>query len=163
LSLVALGLGLLLLPKTRRPGGPVVQRRWLNVHAWQIALTTPALAPVVLTFFLATLGFGTFETTLSLINRDGLGLPDENNYLLFAYVGFVLMLTQGVLYRRLANRLSEVTFMTLGLVLMGLGVGSLAGVNWAGVERALDFWPLLAWMMVSVTLAVIGFAFLTPS
>src|SRR5262245_15196989 len=30
LSLVALGLGLLLLPETRRPGGPVVERRWLN-------------------------------------------------------------------------------------------------------------------------------------
>ena len=65
-------------------------------------------------------GFGSFETTLSLINRDALRLPDEKNYLLFAYVGFVLMLTQGVLYRRLANRLSEVTFMTLGLVFMTL-------------------------------------------
>jgi DHA1 family tetracycline resistance protein-like MFS transporter len=163
LSLVALVLGLVLLPETRRPGGPVVERRWLNLHAWQIALATPALAPVVLTFFLATLGFGSFETTLSLINRDALRLPDQKNYLLFAYVGFVLMLTQGVLYRRLANRLSEVTFMTAGLVLMAVGVGSLAAVNWAGMEQLLPFWPLLAWMMLSVTLAVIGFAFLTPS
>jgi MFS family permease len=163
LSLVALSLGLVLLPETRRPGGPAVARGWLHLHGWRIALATPALAPVVLTFFLATLGFGSFETTLSLINHDALSLTDEYNFLLFAYVGFVLMLTQGVLYRRLANRLSEVTFMLIGLVLMGAGVGSLAGVNWTGIEQLLPFGPLLAWMMASMTLAVIGFAFLTPS
>lgn len=165
LSLLALILGLSLLPETRKPGEAEIERRWLNLEGWRIALATPALAPVVLTFFLATLGFGAFETTLSLINRDSLHLADKNNFLLFAYVGFVLMLTQGVLYRRLANRLSEVTFMSMGLVLMAAGVGSLAGVTWAGsgVPQSETSVPLLLWMMASVTLAVIGFAFLTPS
>jgi MFS family permease len=163
LSFGALLLGVVQLPETRRSSLPVLQRRWLDLHAWRIALASSALAPVVLTFFLATLGFGSFETTLSLINRDALGLPDRYNFLLFAYVGFVLMLTQGLLYRRLANRLTETTFMLIGLLLMGVGVGSLAGVNWAGMEHALDEAPLLAWMMASMTLAVIGFAFLTPS
>jgi hypothetical protein len=116
-----------------------------------------------LTFFLATLGFCSFETTLSLINRDALRLEDKNNFLLFAYVGLVLMMTQGFLYRRLANRLSETTFILMGLVLMAVGVGSLAGVNWAGMKESLEFGPLLAWMMLSMTFAVVGFAFLTPS
>jgi MFS family permease len=53
--------------------------------------------------------------------------------------------------------------MLIGLILMGAGVGSLAGVNWTGIMRLLPFAPLLAWMMASMTLAVIGFAFLTPS
>ena len=164
LSWVALILGLLLLPETRHTGGPVLERRWLNLHGWRIALATPAIAPVVITFFLATLGFGSFETTLSLINRDALRLEDKYNFLLFAYVGFVLMLTQGLLYRRLAHRVSETTFILMGLILMGLGVGSLAGVNWAGIkEPPLEFALLLAWMMASMTLAVVGFAFLTPS
>jgi MFS transporter, DHA1 family, tetracycline resistance protein len=163
LSFAALILGMVLLPETRQGGFPAVQRRWLNLHAWRIALATPAIAPVVLTFFLATLGFGSFETTLSLINHDALGLADKNNFLLFAYVGFVLMLTQGLLYRRLAHRVSETTFMLIGLLLMALGVGSLAGVNWVGMNKLLPFEPLLAWMMASMTLAVIGFAFLTPS
>jgi MFS family permease len=163
LSLVALILGLILLPETRNVDVPVRQRRWLHLHGWRIALTTPAVAPVVITFFLATLGFGSFETTLSLINRDALRLEDKYNFLLFAYVGFVLMLTQGLLYRRLANRLTETTFMLIGLILMGAGVGSLAGVNWTGIMRMIPFAPLLTWMMFSMTLAVIGFAFLTPS
>lgn len=163
LSLVALTLGIILLPETRQGGFPTIQRRWLNLHAWRIALATPAIAPVVLTFFLATLGFGSFESTLSLINHDALGLTDKNNFLLFAYVGFVLMLTQGLLYRRLAHRVSETTFMLIGLLLMGAGVGSLAGVNWVGINRLLPLEPLLGWMMASMTLAVVGFAFLTPS
>jgi MFS family permease len=163
LSLIALILGVILLPETRIPGAPVRERRWLHLHGWRVALATPAIAPVVITFFLATLGFGSFETTLSLINRDALRLEDQFNFLLFAYVGFVLMLTQGLLYRRLANRLSETTFMLIGLILMGVGVGSLAGVNWVGMEQLLSFGPLLTWMMASMTLAVIGFAFLTPS
>ena len=163
LSLVALILGLILMPETRNTAAPVRKRRWLHVHGWRIALASPAVAPVVITFFLATLGFGTFETTLSLINHDALGLEDKYNFLLFAYVGFVLMLTQGLLYRLLANRVSETTFMLMGLLLMGAGVGSLAGVNWMGIEHLLPFEPLLAWMMTSMTLAVIGFAFLTPS
>jgi DHA1 family tetracycline resistance protein-like MFS transporter len=163
LSSVALILGLILLPETRTAGTAPVERRWLNLDGWRIALATPALAPVVTTFFLATLGFGAFETTLSLINRDALRLTDQYNFLLFAYVGFVLMLTQGVLYRRLANRVSETTFMLMGLVLMGVGVGSLAGVTWAGAGQRLDFVPLLLWMMGSMTVAVVGFAFLTPS
>ena len=163
LSLIALILGLILLPETRNTSGPVRQRRWLHLHGWRVALASPAIAPVVITFFLATLGFGSFETTLSLINRDALQLEDKYNFLLFAYVGFVLMLTQGLLYRRLANRLSETTFMLIGLILMGVGVGSLTGVNWTGITHMLPFEPLLAWMMASMTLAVIGFAFLTPS
>jgi MFS transporter, DHA1 family, tetracycline resistance protein len=169
MSFVALILGMILLPETRSAGSPVRQRRWLHIHGWHIALTTPAVAPVVITFFLATLGFGSFETTLSLINHDALGLEDKYNFLLFAYVGFVLMVTQGLLYRRLANRVSETTFMFMGLILMGIGVGSLAGVNWAGVTRdaggtgLFSFELLLAWMMASMTLAVMGFAFLTPS
>src|SRR5437868_7113841 len=141
LSLAALLLGVIRLPETRSLGQAQIERRWLNLEGWRIALATPALAPVVLTFFLATLGFGAFETTLSLINRDTLRLEDKYNFLLFAYVGFVLMLTQGLLYRRLANRVSETTFMLIGLILMGVGVGSLAGVNWAGMEQLLPFGP----------------------
>ena len=59
---------------------------------------------MVLIFFLATLGFASFEVTLSLLNNDALHLDPKNNFYIFSYVGFVLMLTQGVLYRRLAKR-----------------------------------------------------------
>jgi hypothetical protein len=117
----------------------------------------------VLIFFLATLGFGGFEPTLALLIKDVLYLGERNSFLLFAYVGLVLVMTQGFLYRRLANRLSEVTFMAMGISLMALGLLLLGGVTWLGHQQASGFGVLLGCMMVSMTLAVVGFAFLTPS
>jgi MFS family permease len=163
LSLVALVLGFILLPETRRFRAGATACKWLEWKGLLYALHTPAIAPVILTFFLATLGFGAFETTLALLNRDALGVDERQSYLVFAYVGFVLMLTQGFLYRRLANRLSEVTFMAAGICLMAVGVLSLAGVSWVALYELADFPARLAWMLASLTLCVVGFAFLTPS
>ncbi len=205
LSLIALLLGIVLLPETRHfEEAPPLLRRWLDWHAAREVLSRPALAPVVLVFFLATFGFGGFEPTLALLIKDVLHLDERDSFLVFAYVGFVLVMTQGFLYRRLANRLGEVTFIALGLSLMALGLLLLGGVTWRGYEQAsqelaaaypgiaassigllaspLGQGPLLAaatlfperlphvmdksllvFMLVSMTLAVIGFAFLTPS
>jgi DHA1 family tetracycline resistance protein-like MFS transporter len=166
LSLLALLLGLLLLPETRNfQEAPPLQRRWFDWQTTREVLRQPTLAPVVLIFFLATLGFGGFEPTLALLIKDALHFEDEaglrNSFLLFAYVGFVLVMAQGFLYRRLANRLSEVTFMALGISLMALGLVLLGGVTW--LRDTLPWRAVLALMLVSMTVAVIGFAFLTPS
>src|SRR5262249_34527962 len=130
LSLVALVLALAVLPETRQAGtSPPAGRRIIDVAAWRAVLGNSAIAPVVLTFFLATLGFGGFESTMALFIKDILDIDKKNAYWFFAYVGVVLMLTQGFLYRRLASRVSEATFMTMGIVLMALGVVTLAGVS----------------------------------
>jgi MFS family permease len=164
LSLSALVLGVVLLPETRRFGAAVGRRKWLDTQAFRTVLRSPTLAPVVLTFFLATLGFGAFEVTLSLLNKDALQLGRENNFLVFAYVGFVLVLSQGLLYRRLANRVSEPTFMAAGISLMGLGVLSLGAVSWlAAAQGMAGSRGLLGLTLVSVAVAVVGFALLTPS
>jgi MFS family permease len=163
LSFLALALAVSRMPETRRPGAGRLDRRWFNWHGFQVALSTPALAPVVLTFFLATLGFATFEPTVALFNQDALGLPEKRNVYMFAYIGFVLMLTQGFLYRRLARRLSEATFIGIGIALMALGLGSLGSVSWMASREAAGFPVLLTCALVSLTAAVIGFAFLTPS
>jgi MFS transporter, DHA1 family, tetracycline resistance protein len=191
LSALALALGAAILPETRDfAAAPPLERRWFDPRAAGAALANPAIAPVILTFFLATLGFASFEVTLSLLNEEVLQLPkteaaqgekapatagegpprrpgeeaaNPKNFLIFAYVGFVLMLTQGFLYRRVARALNEPTLMTIGITLMGLGVLSLAGVTYAAVHRLLTFWGLLPAQLAALTLAVIGFAFLTPS
>jgi len=166
LSLLALLLAIFLMPETRHfKEAPPLQRRWLDWRATRDVLRQPALAPVVLIFFLATLGFGGFEPTLALLIKDALRFEDEaglrNSFLIFAYVGLVLVLTQGFLYRRLANRLSEVTFMALGISLMALGLFLLGGVTW--LRDVIGWEAVLTLMLASVTLAVVGFAFLTPS
>jgi MFS family permease len=163
LSLTAFVLGFILLPETRRFSEAGRNRRWFDGRAIVNALANPAIGPVVLCFFLASLGFGGFESTLSMINQDALDLPREKNFFMFAYVGFVLMLSQGLLYRRLAHRVSEPTFMLMGLLLMGVGVSSLACVSYLAINQQAGFGVLLSLMMVCMTVSVIGFSFLTPS
>lgn len=162
MSLIALILGIRILPETRQfEDTPPLKRKWLDWSAIREALRSPAIAPVILTFFLASLGFAGFEVTLALLNRDALGLPDKSNFLVFAYVGFILMLTQGYLYRKLAKKLDEVVLMTIGIVLMGLGVVSLGFVSWTATQHGSD--GLLPLVLVVLAISVVGFAFLTPS
>lgn len=164
LSFLALVLGLILLPETRRfSDAPPLQRDWLDFRAIRNVFTNPAIAPVVLVFFLASLGFGSFEVTLSLLNADALKLTKDSNFLVFAWVGFTLLMAQGFLYRRLANRVSEPTFMLAGIICMGMGVLGLGGVNYLATPSPDDLTMLKCLTVLCLTIAVVGFALLTPS
>jgi MFS family permease len=160
LSLVALLLAWRIFPETRRPGtSPAARRKWLE---WG-ALRSPAVGPVILVFFLASLGFSSFESTLSLLLKDGIGLDPGKSFLMFAYVGLVLFLAQGVYRGVLARRWSEPTFMGIGITLMAAGLLFLGGVNWLAITQALPFGELLVVLLLALAVAVVGFAFLTPS
>lgn len=164
LSLLALVLGVRLLPETRQPGGPSARRHWFDWAGMRDVLQAPTVGLLILVFFMATFGFGQFEATLALLNKDNLQLDDSRNFLMFAYVGLVLLVIQGFVYRRLARRVSEETFMALGILLMGLGVAGLGYATWlAGQEEASNRSMILTCMLTSLPVAVTGFAFLTPS
>jgi MFS family permease len=165
LSLGALLFGLARLPETRQAGGPRAARKLIDFGAIRYALASPAVAPVLWSFFLASLGFAAFEATLSLLVKDALGLDEAHTFWVFAFVGLVLVLTQGFLYRRvLAPRLGEPALMALGMALMGLGVLALGGVAVlaAGDDRP-GFDVLLGLTLPVLAVAVVGFACLTPS
>jgi MFS family permease len=157
LSLVALTIAVLKMPETMRPDSGAPRRGWLDVRGLTSTLRTPTVGVLVLTFFLVTLGFAGFESTLSLLTYD-MKYSDRDNFWIFAYVGAVLMLTQGFLYRRLVKKYHEVQLMRLGVGIMFLGLVGLAAVAMAGSSslRPPTFF-------ISLALGVIGFAFLTPS
>jgi hypothetical protein len=73
-----------------------MRRRWLNWDGVRTALQTPTVGLLILAFFLSIVGFSQFQATLSLLNMDNLKLPNTQNFLMFAYVGLVLMLVQGL-------------------------------------------------------------------
>jgi MFS family permease len=167
ISLVALLLALALMPETLRPGSTAGHRRgWLNLSGVRLALDTPTVGLLILTFFLATLAFASFEPTLALFTRDTLHYEERGNFVVFAYVGFVLMLGQGGLYQMLARRgMPETSFMLSGAVLMALGLGSLGGISFLASrpDAPLTAGQVLAAALGAVAVAVVGFAFVTPS
>ena len=163
LSLLALLLGLRLLPETRVFNTePFGRRKLVDLAAIRQVLVDPAIGPIILVFFMASLGFGAFEVTLAMFLEDTFRFDKDNSFLIFAYIGFVLMLTQGVLYRRLASRVSETTFIAMGILFMALGVAIMGGIN-LGKAQGFDWALRMEFLFAALTAAVVGFAFLTPS
>jgi MFS family permease len=90
MSLVALLLGLALLRETRIAGNESTARKQLfDWAATRQVLTNGAIGPVILTFFIASLGFGAFEVTLALFLKDNFQFTEDGSFLIFAYVGFI--------------------------------------------------------------------------
>ena len=162
LSFVAMLLCWCLFKETRKVGGPQAKRKWFSISDTREVLKTPTVGLLVGLFFLTTVGFSSFEPTLALLNQEILGLDKQDNYLIFFYVGFVLLITQGYIYRKAAKNLSEETLMTIGMLLMGLGLATLGTVVFLRESNTLG--PMLIpSAMATLTVSVMGFAFLTPS
>ena len=98
---------------------------------------------------------------MALLNKEVMGLKEQNNFLVFASIGLVLAFTNGA-YRGLAKKVPEERAMALGITLMGVGVALLALV--VGLDRAGQPWGFkMAVLAPSLILAVVGYALLTPS
>jgi MFS family permease len=180
LSLTALCLAIALLPETLRTGSAAGRRDWIRFGVTFEVLRMPVVGALVVTFFLATLAFGSLESTLALVNQyllsggdvvrmDQMG-PEQlekiirESSLIFAYVGLMLMLVQGFIYRRFVNRVGELRFMRIGVALMLLGlcgvIGTLFAVQHAGLAETGAEVPLA---LVILAVLVAGFALMTPS
>lgn len=162
LSFVALILAVRLLPETRTPGTAPAGKEFFSLTRTKEVLSTPTVGTLVLISFLAIFGFANFEGTLSLFTESAFGLQDADNFLVFAYVGFVLMLAQGGLYRRLAGKLPEERLMAIGVTLMFIGLAGLAGVAWISHGGTVST-GIKVVFYAALAVAVTGFAFLNPS
>ncbi|HLW66284.1 MAG TPA: MFS transporter [Gemmataceae bacterium] len=182
LSFIALCLALWLLPETvRKAQGDVGRRHWLKFGSLLQALRTPAIGALIITFFLATVAFGSLESTLALVNQflfSGGGKVlkilemtaeqrDEifrKSSLIFAYVGFTLLLVQGFFYRRFVRKIGEVRFMRAGTLLMVCGLcGVIAMMVFLSQGQFGSLGHALALAMVILAVLVTGFALMTPS
>jgi DHA1 family tetracycline resistance protein-like MFS transporter len=177
-SLLSLLLAVVFLPETLRAGVTGLRRRLLDWRGLLNALQTLSIGVLIVTFFLATLAFGGLESSLALVNFLLLNPAAEvtradaekalldptllqKNLYVFAYVGFILMLAQGVLYRRLVRRVGEVPFLRLGVALLCLGLLGAVGVLLT--RQMVSREAVLLTALAVVTLAVTGFAFVNPS
>jgi MFS family permease len=142
-----------LLPESLQPGSRAEARHWLDISSLKEAVAQPAIGLILLTIFITTIAFGQFETTLSLLT-ESLGLPHRKNYLVFAYIGFVLALSQGLIVRRLLPRVGELLMSRAGTALMTVGL-VLIGLSASTHSKSL--------LYAVIPIAVIGFSAVTPS
>jgi MFS family permease len=161
ISFIALAIAIFRMPETVQPDSAKRERSWLHLSGWRIAFATPTVGALILAVFLSTLAFACFEPTLALLTQDVLKYKDASNFLVFVYVGLVLSIAQGGFYQTLARRgVQEMTFMLTGGSLMIAGFVGLAAIGWyedrAGAAH-------LAPVLAVLTIAVMGYAFVTPS
>ena len=161
LSLVALLIAIGVFRETRDPANRA-GREFFSLSRTLSVLAMPAVGSCVLVYFLSIFSFANFEATLALLTRHAFGMNDDDNFLVFALIGVVLMIAGGG-YRGVARRFSESSLLVAGLVLMVIGLGGVGLVAWrihadpAGAENLLK--PFYA----AAAAAVVGFACVNPS
>ncbi len=113
------------LPESWKPGAatPTRRTRWEHLSR---TLSRPAIAFLILTFFLATFGFTCFESTLGLLIQKNFGLVDKaaarTNAVLFCYAGLIGALVQAGPVGRLLKKLGEAHLVAGSLVVFGLSM-----------------------------------------
>ena len=165
LSFVALMIAVTVFRETRRPDSRAA-KEFFSLSRTAGVLALPAVGALVLIYFLSIFAFANFEATLARFTKEGFGMSDDGNFLLFAGIGAVLMVAGG-LYRPLAKRLSETRLLGTGLVVLVVGMAAI------GVDAWLVHRDIVAGQAVSAQLrwlfyaasaaAVAGFAFVNPS
>jgi MFS family permease len=163
LSLVALLIAVFVFKETR-PAGGVPPRPQSGLGRMASVLSMPAIAPLVLVYFLAIVSFANYESTLARLTEAAFGMSDDDNFLVFAFIGLMLLVAGGA-YRPLAKRLSETTLLTAGVALMTLGLAAVGGVAWLvyrdpAASAAVGVKGLF---YAASALAVAGFACVNPS
>jgi DHA1 family tetracycline resistance protein-like MFS transporter len=145
------------LPESLTTDRVMEKRAWFDVASLRDALSIPSVGALLLTSFVSVVSFGSFEQTISLLlsSEDGHFHYELNSILLvFAYIGCVLTFAQGVLVRRLMNRLGEQLMATSGAIVTMLGfILLIVAGNQGG----------LALLLIATAVEVTGFAFMTPS
>ncbi len=164
LSFVALLIAIFVFRETRRPGAGAT-KEFPSVSRSLAVLKMPGVGGLVLIYFLSIFAMASFESTLALLTKAAFGMGDDANFLVFAAIGFTLMLAGGG-YRPLAKRLPERQLLVIGVVLLLLGMVAVGGVAWRvmGAGSIAGEGSPWRWMFyAAAALAVCGFAFVNPS
>ncbi len=86
-------------------------------------VTSPNLLTLILVFFVVTFGFANLEGTFSLYLKRQFGYEGDSASFLFAYIGILMIVTQGGLLRPLQRRLGEKKLVVIGTLMMTVSMG----------------------------------------
>ncbi len=172
LSAIALTMALFRLPESHDPTRVPETRKHIDWQSLRQALVVPSIGPLLGASFLAVFSLASFEGTISLAIDAKLAeptmpppsafgtaeteSPPARLFFVFAYIGVIQCLVQGVLVRRIAGRVSDAWLAAVGGVIAVVGFGLLA----------LSVQPVVlgtAFLMVASAVLVTGIAFVFPA
>jgi predicted MFS family arabinose efflux permease len=131
-------------PELRQSLVPTPVRLVMLVHDRRMAL-------FLYLFFHLFSAFAVLEALITLYASKQFGMGALDVGLLFMWIGAVLFITQGLLLRRIVDRIGESSLVAMGLVAMGAGLAGLA------------FVPSFAWFYPVGSLIAFGNGITFPS
>ena len=153
LSGLAFVFALVKLPESLRPGAQSAVRERGGLQGFSRVLARKELVLIMAAMFLTTLAFAQLESTLSLLTET-MGMQDQSNYMVFAYLGMVLLISQGGFVRRTLPKWGEYRMAVFGAAMMTVGLPLVGLAGWSlSTPELYAFLPL----------SVIGFSALNPS
>lgn len=111
----------------------------------------PTIGSLITVFGLASLSMSAMEATLILFMGDKFQWDVKQVSFGFAYIGVIIVFTQGFLVRRLIPKWGERKVLRLGLICLSLGIAGIA------------FAPSIGWMAVTMTLLSLGNGLTNPA
>ncbi len=98
------------------------RRRPFDSRALREALSHRRVMPLLVMFLMVIFAFSNMEATFGLLNKHRYGFTAEQTGYLFAYIGILMSLMQGVLVGRLVRRMGEKRLIILGTFTMIFGL-----------------------------------------
>ncbi len=114
-------------------------------------LQKPLLAPVMITFFLLSLAMSSMEATLVYFMADRFAWTLKETSFGFAYIGIILVLTQGFLVRKLLPKVGERRILLFSVPIFFIGMAMIAPAT------------NITLMAISMTLIALGIGQSNPS
>ncbi|HWI16909.1 MAG TPA: MFS transporter [Vicinamibacterales bacterium] len=110
-----------LLPESR--SADATTRNLGRMDAFRHAMTKPGLLLVFGLFFLVTLAFSGFEATFAIFSEAKFGYTTSTIGFVFAFIGVVLALVQGVLVGRVVKVVGERRLIPMAIAAIAIGIG----------------------------------------
>lgn len=122
-----------------------------RMAAFRHATTKPALLLVLALYFIVTMAFSGFEATFALFSEARFGYTAASIGFLFAFIGLVLAVVQGVLVGRVVKRLGERRLVPLAIFAIAISIGMIPFV-----------WNVPT-LLVALGVLAVGMGFNSPS
>jgi MFS transporter, DHA1 family, tetracycline resistance protein len=138
-SLLAWLMSFFFLPETERKidteNKPA--RKLFDIKAFKKVFSTPAVAVVIIMFFIVTFSMANIYGTYALLGKKVYHFTDKTNGYLFGVMGLVGIIMQGGAIRQLSKKFNDTQLISMGAVCMVIGLSSLPfGGNFVGMLLA---------------------------